>query len=138
VCVDVSWSGPTTFDPLVPLHYCFSRDGSSLPFRLFRFSQNPMPLEGGRHAPIDGLGALFVQNFTASKSCSSDGDEMLYLSSTIGAAFVIYHTKTGLSTMASTRHFTGTSQYYHIIPLPGHPTIPVQLLTRKKCVSIVC
>jgi len=38
--------------------------------------------------------------------------------------------------MASTRHFTGTSQWYHIIPLPSHPTIPIQLLSRK-CVSIV-
>ena len=43
---------------------------------------------------MDGSGALFVQNLsgvTASKFRSSDDNEMLYSSSTIGAAFVVLH-----------------------------------------------
>ena len=45
---------------------------------------------------MDGSGALFVQKFsglTASKFRSSDDNEMVDSSSTIGATFVIYHMK---------------------------------------------
>jgi len=54
----------------------------------------------------------FCSNFsgvTASKFRSSDDNERLDSSSIIGVAlnFVIYYTKIGLLTMASTRHFTG-------------------------------
>ena len=61
---------------------------------------------------MDGSGALFVQKFsgvTASKFRSSNDNEVLDSSSAMGAAFVVYYTKTGLLTMTSTRHFTGTS-----------------------------
>jgi len=90
-------------------------------------------------SPMDGSGALFVQNLsgvTASKVRSSDDNEMLYPSSTIGAAFVVLHENRTLDHGVDPPFHRDKPILSSHYTLPSHPIIPIQLLT-QKCVSIV-